>query len=151
MGYEVGKTPVGRGQCAPPLGVQYVSAAAHMGAALQRNLQNMRRGGGSAPPDDERRIFTKMSFRGAKRRGNPYSPYGRVPCAGSADCHTSDIGHWFAMTFFGACGGQSAAAGRKIIFENFSAAILNKRQKTVRCKVKGHFTEESSGNTILGD
>ena len=30
-----------------------------MGAALQRNLQNMRRGGGSAPPDDERRIFTK--------------------------------------------------------------------------------------------
>ena len=36
--YGVGKTPVGRGQCAPPLGVQYMSAAAHMGAALQRNL-----------------------------------------------------------------------------------------------------------------
>ena len=36
--YGVGKTPVGRGQCAPPLGGQYVSAAAHMGAALQRNL-----------------------------------------------------------------------------------------------------------------
>ena len=48
--YGVGKTPVGRGQCAPPLGVQYMSAAAHMGAALQRYLQNMRRGGGSAPP-----------------------------------------------------------------------------------------------------
>ena len=48
--YGVGKTIVGRGQCAPPLGVQYVSAAAHMGAALQRNLQNMRRGDGSAPP-----------------------------------------------------------------------------------------------------
>ena len=36
--YGVGKTPVGRGQCAPPLGVRQLSAAAHMGAALQRNL-----------------------------------------------------------------------------------------------------------------
>ena len=34
-------------------------AAAHMGAALQRNLQNMRRGGGSAPPVHEHCIFTK--------------------------------------------------------------------------------------------
>ena len=30
-----------------------------MGAALQRNLQNMRRGGGSAPPVHEHRIFIK--------------------------------------------------------------------------------------------
>ena len=30
-----------------------------MGAALQRNLQNMRRGDGSAPPVHEHRIFTK--------------------------------------------------------------------------------------------
>ena len=28
-----------------------------MCAALQRNLQNMRRGGGSAPPDDGHRFF----------------------------------------------------------------------------------------------
>ena len=33
--YGVGKMSVGRGQCAPPLGMQSVSAAAHMGAALQ--------------------------------------------------------------------------------------------------------------------
>ena len=66
--------PVGRGQCAPPLEVRCVSAAAHMGAALQRNLQNMRRGGGSAPPVHGRRIFIKLSFRGAQRRGNPFPP-----------------------------------------------------------------------------
>ncbi len=30
-----------------------------MGAALQKNLQNMRRGGGSAPPIHEHRIFIK--------------------------------------------------------------------------------------------
>ena len=56
-----------------------------MGAALQRNLQNMRRGGGSAPPDDERRIFTKMSFRGAKRRGNPFPRVADVRCGGNTD------------------------------------------------------------------
>ena len=39
MGCGVGKTPVGRGQCAPPLGVQCVSAAAHTGAALQRSYK----------------------------------------------------------------------------------------------------------------
>ena len=39
MGCGVGKTPVGRGQCAPPLGGQYVSAAAHMGAALQGHIK----------------------------------------------------------------------------------------------------------------
>ena len=118
------KKLVGRGQCAPPLGVQYVSAAAHMGAALrehikgyggtgrrgrrplQRNLQNMRRGGGSAPPVSpfssawaggveprpyagNKMISIKMSFRGAKRRGNPYSHVSGVRRGGITDCHTS--------------------------------------------------------------
>ena len=66
--YGVGKTIVGRGQCAPPLGVQYVSAAAHMGAALQRNLQNMRRGDGSAPP-----VFPLSSMQAGGVEPRPYA------------------------------------------------------------------------------
>ena len=66
--YGVDKTPVGRGQCAPPLGVQYVSAAAHMGAALQRNLQNMRRGDGSAPP-----VFPLSSMQAGGVEPRPYA------------------------------------------------------------------------------
>ena len=61
-------------------------AAAHMGAALQKNLQNMRRGGGSAPPIHERRIFTKMSFRGAQRRGNPFPRVVKVRRKGEYGC-----------------------------------------------------------------
>ena len=56
-----------------------------MGAALQRNLQNMRRGGGSAPPDDGHRIFIKMSFRGAQRRGNPFPRVVKVRRKGITD------------------------------------------------------------------
>ena len=78
--------PVGRGQCAPPLEVRCVSAAAHMGAALQRNLQNMRRGGGSAPPVHGHRIFIKLSFRGAQRRGNPFSPCSEGAVRGGCGC-----------------------------------------------------------------
>ena len=53
------------------------------------------------PPDDGRRIFIKMSFRGAKRRGNPYSSYDKKRGAwGSTDRHTGDVGHWLAMTGF---------------------------------------------------
>ena len=52
-------------------------------------------------PDDGRRIFIKMSFRGAKRRGNPYSSYDKKRGAwGDTDRHTGDIGHWLAMTGF---------------------------------------------------
>ena len=63
-----------------------MSAAAHMGAALQRNLQNMRRGGGSAPPVHGHRIFIKMSFRGAQRRGNPFSLCGEGAARGGCGC-----------------------------------------------------------------
>ena len=52
-------------------------------------------------PDDGRRIFIKMSFRGAKQRGNPYSSYDKKRGAwGDTDRHTGDIGHWLAMTGF---------------------------------------------------
>ena len=95
--------PVGRGQCAPPLEVRCVSAAAHMGAALQRNLQNMRRGGGSAPPVHGHRIFIKMSFRGAQRRGNPFSLCGEGAAQGTGYGLPHRCAHRFAMTrnFFG--------------------------------------------------
>ena len=88
-----------------------------MGAALQRNLQNMRRGGGSAPPDDGHRFFTKMSFRGAKRRGNPFS---RASQIGITDCHTSDVGHWFAMTIFWGCGAHRFAM---TVFESTAGVV----------------------------
>ena len=96
-------SPVGRGQCAPPLEVRCVSAAAHMGAALQRNLQNMRRGGGSAPPVHGHRIFIKMSFRGAQRRGNPFSLCGEGAAQGTGYGLPHRCARWFAMTgnFFG--------------------------------------------------
>ena len=43
--------PVGRGQCAPPLEVRCVSAAAHMGAALQEITGRVRQiGRGRTPP-----------------------------------------------------------------------------------------------------
>ena len=90
--------PVGRGQCAPPLEVRCVSAAAHMGAALQRNLQNMRRGGGSAPPVHGHRIFIKMSFRGAQRRGNPFSLCGEGAAQGTEYGLPHRCAHRFAMT-----------------------------------------------------
>ena len=94
--------PVGRSQCAPPLEVRCVSAAAHMGAALQRNLQNMRRGGGSAPPVHGRRIFIKLSFRGAQRRGNPFPPCSEGAVRGGCGL-PHRCARWFAMTgnFFG--------------------------------------------------
>ena len=100
------------------------SAAAHMGAALrehikgyggtgrrgrrplQRNLQNMRRGGRLCPPVSpfssawaggveprpyagNKMISIKMSFRGAQRRGNPFSHVSGVRRGGITDCHTS--------------------------------------------------------------
>jgi len=37
-------------------------------------------------------------------RGNPFSfgaGFGFSQSPEDADCHTSDVGHWFAMTFFG--------------------------------------------------
>ena len=38
-----------------------------------------------ARPFDIRRIFTKMSFRGAKRRGNPFPRVADVRCGGNTD------------------------------------------------------------------
>ena len=66
-------------------------------------------------PDDGRRIFIKMSFRGAKRRGNPYSSYDKKRGAwGDTDRHTGDIGHWLAMTGFeSAAGGQGSPPLRR--------------------------------------
>ena len=75
-----------------------MSAAAHMGAALQRNLQNMRRGGGSAPPVHGHRIFIKMSFRGAQRRGNPFSLCGEGAAQGTGYGLPHRCAHRFAMT-----------------------------------------------------
>ena len=80
------------------LGVRCMSAAAHMGAALQRNLQNMRRGGGSAPPVHGRRIFIKLSFRGAQRRGNPFSLCGEGAAQGTGYGLPHRCAHRFAMT-----------------------------------------------------
>ena len=44
--------------------------------AMTRILLEVRcmSGGGSAPPVHGRRIFIKLSFRGAQRRGNPFPP-----------------------------------------------------------------------------
>ena len=70
-----------------------------MGAALQRNLQNMRRGGGFAPPVHEHRIFIKMSFRGAQRRGNPFPRSAEVRREGDYGL-PHQCARWFAMTGF---------------------------------------------------
>ena len=75
-----------------------MSAAAHMGAALQRNLQNMRRGGGSAPPVHGHRIFIKLSFRGAQRRGNPFPLCGEGAVQGTGYGLPHRCAHRFAMT-----------------------------------------------------
>ena len=42
-------------------------------------------GGGSAPPVHGRRIFIKLSFRGAQRRGNPFPLCGEGAVRGGAD------------------------------------------------------------------
>ena len=137
--------PVGRGQCAPPLEVRGVSAAAHMGAALQKITGRVRQigrgrtpplrigwrcgaggcglphrcvhrfamtrillevrcmsGGGSAPPVHGHRIFIKLSFRGAQRRGNPFPPCSEGAVRGGCGL-PHRCARWFAMTgnFFG--------------------------------------------------
>ena len=76
-----GKTIVGRGPCAPPLECGGVSAAAHVGAALQKFIILFVGAGDSARPmmpED----FHKMSFRGAQRRGNPLSLCGECGAKG---------------------------------------------------------------------
>ena len=71
------------------------------GAAVIGGGVRAPRPAGATLPDDGRRIFIKMSFRGAKRRGNPYSSYDKKRGAwGDTDRHTGDIGHWLAMTGF---------------------------------------------------
>ena len=72
--------------------------------AMTRILLGVRcmSGGGSAPPVHGRRIFIKLSFRGAQRRGNPFPP-----CSEGAVQKEYGLPHrcarWFAMTgnFFG--------------------------------------------------
>ena len=153
----------------PAAGGQYVSAAAHMGAALQGHIKGCgetgRRGnrrsaagggrsepvsrkcpdwrprqwmgigwhdGGQSPPPTEawlgmrrrragenpaptqdKMIFVKMSFRGAKRRGNPFSP-----CGGGAAWGYYGLPHqpagWFAMTCL--LGGGVCQARQEMIF-----------------------------------
>ena len=69
--------------------------------ALRYELKVRCAGAGFYPaPAHNRMIFIKMSFRGAKQRGNPYSPYGRGRCGGITDCRTGDAGHRLAMTGF---------------------------------------------------
>ena len=80
-----GKTPVGRHPCAPPLGVQCVSAAAHTGAALQRSYKICVEVGvpddppASRPlaPPPPRTALSKprvIANQCAHWCGNPYSP-----------------------------------------------------------------------------
>ena len=89
MGCGVGKTTVGRSQCAPPLGMRRMSAAAHMGAALQGITGRGGESGGVEPcPYAGQDDFHKMSFRGAKRHGNPFSHVAGVRRRGITDCHT---------------------------------------------------------------
>ena len=100
--YDIGKTPVGRGQRAPPLRVLCVVSAAHTQAppygCITRGTVRVKRAAARVAPTHNRRIFIKMSFRGAKRRGNPFPRVTWVQCAENTDLHTGDVGHWFAMT-----------------------------------------------------
>ena len=60
-------------------------------------------GGGTgdpARPFFERGAFSKMSFRGAKRRGNPYSPYNKRCGAWVLRIATASVRTGFAMTNF---------------------------------------------------
>ena len=125
--YGVGKTPVWRGQCAPPLGVQYVSAAAHMGAALR--VRNKGRGayrrrgvvtppyGGQEVPTAGRRgrrplrSVTRNAARdrrddvGIVRYGVDKTPVGRGQCAppptknGLPACAVSPFGFSLKLAF----------------------------------------------------
>ena len=62
-------------------------------------------------------LFHKLSFRGAQRRGNPFS---RASQMGITDCHTSDVGHWFAMTIFWGCGARRFAM---TVFESTAGVV----------------------------
>ena len=106
-------------------------AAAHMGAALQRNLQNMRRGGGFAPPVHEHRIFIKMSFRGAQRRGNPFPRSAEVRREGDYGL-PHQCARWFAMTgFLRGCRAYRRGVGDAAPYENIARSAV--RYRAARC------------------
>ena len=72
-------------------------------------------GGGvwSPHPTGDKRIFVKMSFRGAQRRGNPFSPCGRGAAWGYYGLPHQPAG-WFAMTCL--LGGGVCQARQEMIF-----------------------------------
>ena len=56
-------------------------------------------------------ISMKLSFRGAKRRGNPFSPHGRGCGAGEYGL-PHRCAHRFAMTFFESAAGVGGSSGK---------------------------------------
>ena len=102
-----------------------------MGAALPRNLQNMRRGGGFAPPVHEHRIFIKMSFRGAQRRGNPFPRSAEVRREGDYGL-PHQCARWFAMTgFLRGCRAYRRGVGDAAPYENIARSAV--RYRAARC------------------
>ena len=121
-----------------PLGVRIATASVRTGFAMTGGLQGVRwlvgggthgsrpteaylvvRRGGALPlPRATARVAPTEGYKRCGGVKNP--PVTASPCqpplgkgaegTGDADCHTSDIGHWFAMTgFCKECGGWWAA------------------------------------------
>ena len=103
---------VGQGPCALPGSAGKIRVGPSRTPAPTKAYLVVRRGGVLPRPRATARVAPTEGY---KRRGevrNP--PVTASPCqpplgkgaegTGDADCHTSDIGHWFAMTHYKKCG-----------------------------------------------